>query len=80
MAKITECLFSCTISVEEYKDEFAASIRKETIKWLTINRDNGFFDGFDEENMDFEDLGDEELLWYYYEWVCPDRSICKEEE
>lgn len=47
-------------------------IREETVLWLNQNQSNGFFEGFPEENMDFEELSDDELQWYYDSWVLPD--------
>lgn len=48
--------------------------RNEIIDWLETNRNNGFFDGFTEETMDFRKLDNEELEWYYENWVIPDRD------
>lgn len=46
--------------------------RNLTISWLESNRNNGFFVGHPEDTMDFKTLSDEDLLWYYEEWVTPD--------
>jgi hypothetical protein len=48
--------------------------RQDTIDWLETNRANGMFEGEMEESMDFTKLSDEELEWYYYEWVVPSRA------
>jgi hypothetical protein len=43
-------------------------VRDRTILWLEENRKNGAFDGFMEENMDFDCLSDEDILWYFDNW------------
>lgn len=48
--------------------------RNKIIDWLETNRNNGFFDGFAEENMDFTKLDDNELNWYYENWIKPDQK------
>lgn len=48
--------------------------RNKIIDWLETNRNNGFFDGFAEENMDFTKLDDDELNWYYENWIKPDQE------
>lgn len=49
--------------------------RFSIINWLEINSANGFFEGQPEELMDdFSELDDEDLEWYYYNWVLPDRE------
>ena len=47
-------------------------MRDKTINWLNNNRGNGAFDGFHEERMVFEDLSEDELRWYFYNWVAED--------
>ena len=46
--------------------------RETTISWLESNQDNGFFEGQMEEYMEFEELENDDLEWYFYEWVLPD--------
>ena len=46
--------------------------REDTISWLEANRSHGAFEGFPEEDMDFYELSDEEIAYYYTEWVLPD--------
>lgn len=48
-------------------------IRRETILWLENTRSSGGFEGFDEEEMNFEELTDDEIDWYFEEWVFPDK-------
>ncbi len=48
--------------------------KERTIDWLKINQSNGFFNGFPEETMDFDTLDDEELEYYFYEWVLADEQ------
>ena len=43
--------------------------RGYTISWLENNQINGAFDGFPESDFDFESLTDEELKWYFDEWI-----------
>ena len=49
-------------------------IRKETIMWLENKRASGGFEGgFYEENLNYDDLSDDEIDWYFEEWVFPDK-------
>lgn len=48
-------------------------IRRETILWLENTRSSGGFEAFDEEEMNFEELTDDEIDWYFEEWVFPDK-------
>lgn len=48
--------------------------KRLTIDWLETNRNNGFFDGFAEENMDFNKLDNKELDWYYKNWIKKDQE------
>lgn len=48
--------------------------KNEIINWLETNQNNGFFDGFAEENIDFTKLDDTELDWYYENWIIPDQE------
>ena len=41
--------------------------REDLIMWLEVNRQHGAFEGFPEENMNFSNLSDDELL-YYIQW------------
>lgn len=52
--------------------------RELIISWLETNQGNGFFEGFEEENMSFEKMSDEDLEWYYDNWVVTDTE--EEEE
>lgn len=47
---------------------------EDTISWLESNRANGAFEGFPENYMDFSKLTDEELEYYYCNWVLPDKN------
>lgn len=62
---------------DEYKKYIENSseeeIRRETISWLENTRSSGGFVGFDEEEMNFEELTDDEIYWYFEEWVFPDK-------
>lgn len=48
-------------------------IRKETIAWLENTRSSGGFEGFDEDEMNFEELTDDDIYWYFEEWVFRDK-------
>ena len=43
--------------------------RFTTISELENMAGNGMFEGEPEENMDFSLLPDDELEWYWYEWI-----------
>ena len=43
--------------------------RDLTLSWLISNQSDGFFDGFPEENMDFNNMPNNELRYYYEEWI-----------
>lgn len=43
--------------------------REMTIAWMKSNQETGAFNGFPEENMDFEELSDDDLKYYFYEWI-----------
>lgn len=43
--------------------------REYIISWLQKNQEHGAFDGFMEENMVFQNLHDEELEYYFDEWI-----------
>lgn len=46
--------------------------RESAISWLEQNRNNGFFEGHMEQDMNFSKLNDTELRWYWDEWIEPD--------
>lgn len=48
--------------------------RDETINWLKNSQNNGAFEGFSENKMNFNKLSDKNLEWYFQEWVLPDRE------
>lgn len=53
-----------------------------TIEWLNDMQSSGFFDGFDEGEMDFKILSDEEIIYYFIEWYFtePDEDVEDEQE
>ena len=52
------------------KDE----IRQETIEWLENTKESGgFAGGFYEESLNYNNLSDDEIFWYFEEWVFPDK-------
>lgn len=58
------------------------SVRLRTIHWLETNQSQGAFDGFEEENIDFNNMNDEVIEWYFIEWFFTDdyiESLPKEE-
>lgn len=62
---------------DEYKkyvnEHSKEEIRKETIMWLENTRASGEFANQNEENLNFNDLSDDEIDWYFEEWVFPDK-------
>ena len=44
------------------------NVKASTIEWLELTKGHGEFDGFDEENMDFRKLDDEDIKWYFENW------------
>lgn len=44
-------------------------IKRITIGWLENNQETGAFDGHMEQDMDFESLSDDEIAWYFDNWV-----------
>ncbi|MBU5669626.1 hypothetical protein KQI68_07205 [Peptoniphilus sp. MSJ-1] len=64
--------------VEMYEHKLKNSkklIRDLTIVWLENNKELGFFDGYPEEDMDFSTLSDEEIKYYYQNWVKPELEL-----
>lgn len=56
--------------------------RLRAINWLNGMQSSGAFDGFDEENMDFESLSNEDIRYYFIEWYFtePDEEVEDEPE
>jgi len=53
----------------------AQSIRPKVIHWLEVNRDNGFFNDEQEAVADnFNELDDDEILYYFFEWIWSERE------
>ena len=46
-------------------DEYA---KERTINWLNGMQSNGKFEGFPEDEMEFEDLPDSDIEYYFLEW------------
>lgn len=44
------------------------NVKASTIEWLELTQGHGEFDGFDEENMNFRKLDDEDIKWYFENW------------
>ena len=44
------------------------NVKTSTIEWLELTQGHGEFDGFDEENMNFRKLDDEDIKWYFENW------------
>lgn len=53
----------------------SSELKDITISWLEWNRDNGFFNGYMEEDMDFRKVSDEEIEWYFENWVIADIDL-----
>ncbi|MBM7598130.1 hypothetical protein JOC34_000487 [Virgibacillus halotolerans] len=54
--------------------------RQSTIDWLENNQINGAFEGFPENNLNFNELSNEVLEFYFYESVLPERLEQEEQE
>lgn len=48
------------------------AVRDLTVDWLYEMQGQGFFDGFNEETIDFKILDDEEIEWYFINWFRAD--------
>lgn len=44
------------------------NVKERAIEWLELTQGHGEFDGFDEEDMDFSKLDDEDIKWYFENW------------
>lgn len=51
------------------------NVKERTIEWLESTQAQGSFDGFDEENVNFRNMDDEEIEWYFIEWFFTDGLI-----
>ncbi len=51
------------------------NVKERTIEWLESTQAQGSFDGFDEENVNFRNMDDEEIEWYFIEWFFTDDFI-----
>lgn len=56
------------------------NVREHTIHWLVENQNNGAFNGFTEENTNFDMLPDSEIEWYFINWYFTDEFISMELE
>ncbi|WP_336682845.1 hypothetical protein [Enterococcus casseliflavus] len=56
--------------------------KQRTLNWLNGMQSQGEFDGFDEEKMNFENLSDEDIAFYFVEWYFtePDEEYEEEQE
>ena len=56
--------------------------KERTISWLEGMQQNGAFDGFQEQNMEFRNLDDDDLKYYFVEWFFtePDEDVEDEKE
>lgn len=51
------------------------NVKERTIDWLETTQAHGEFDGFTEENVNFRNMSDEEIEWYFTEWFFTDDFI-----
>lgn len=49
-------------------------LRNRTIDWLESNQSNGAFEGFPEADMNFNELSNNELEYYFLEWILEDKE------
>lgn len=56
--------------------------KERTISWLEGMQQGGAFDGFQEQNMEFRNLDDDDLKYYFVEWFFtePDEDVEDEKE
>ena len=47
-------------------------LKNLVVDWLENVRSSGAFEGFAENEMDFNTLSPDEISWYFNEWVLPD--------
>lgn len=47
-------------------------LKNLVVGWLENVRSAGAFEGFAEDEMDFNTLSPDEINWYLHEWVLPD--------
>lgn len=50
-------------------DKGAKAMKEKTIAWLENNQQNGAFENQPEDDMDFNVLSEDEINWYYQNWV-----------
>lgn len=65
-------------NIEEYFEMFEYELaydRDTTIAWLESNQIVSFFEGFEEENIDFNKLSDVDLEYYFEEWIDKQKAI-----
>lgn len=51
------------------------NVKERTIDWLETTQAHGEFDGFDEESVNFRNMSDEAIEWYFMEWFFTDDFI-----
>lgn len=49
-------------------------IREYTMTWLENQKSHGNFTGMPEEDMQFDRIDDEDIKWYFENWVVPDMT------
>lgn len=56
--------------------------KQRTLDWLNGMQSQGEFNGFDEEKMNFENLSEEDIAFYFVEWYFtePDEEYEEEQE
>ena len=47
-------------------------LRQKVIMWLENTRSSGEFVGFEEEHIDFDNMSDDDIQWYWDNWVQQD--------
>ncbi len=45
--------------------------RINIIEWLEENKNQGFFDGYTEQYINFSNLSNDDLYWYFEYWYLP---------
>lgn len=64
------------------KHKLSDYAKERTIDWLNGMQSNGFFEGYPENDMDFTELADEDLAYYFIEWYFtePDEEFEDDDE
>lgn len=66
--------FDVNALVDGLDQIYNEAIRCETINWLRSKRERGDFDGYTEDEIDFDRLTMDQIFDYYDNWVVPSKK------